>query len=96
MPPVTLDSSAPHPYLPFQPDPAQFILPPKDSQSTSIIEPQSPENVVASPQLQGPKDILVAARLGDLKWVKRYCKQGQADLADNMGEVITLLESIGC
>jgi len=96
MPPVTLDSSAPHPYLPFQPDPKQFIIPPKDDQeSTSVIPPQSPENVVTSPQPQAPKDILVAARLGDLLWVKRYCQQGQSDMADNMGEVIGLLVYTG-
>jgi hypothetical protein len=72
MPPVTLDSLTPHPYLPFQPDRAQFI-----------IQPNEPEVVQPPP----PKDILAAAKSGSLEWVKSYSDLGQTEMADSMGEV---------
>jgi hypothetical protein len=78
MPPVTLDSTSPHPFLPFQPDRSQFIIRPE--------EPETGQLTVSAPS-PGPKDILVAAKLGSLEWVKKYCDAGQADMADGMGEV---------
>lgn len=80
MPPVTLDSLAPHPYLPLQPDSSQFIIPPKQqgTVSTSTLVSKSPLD---------PKDILAAAKSGSLKWIKHYCVAGQTELADGLGEV---------
>jgi hypothetical protein len=79
MPPVSLDSLTPHPYLPLQPDGSQFIIPPKALQSTV---PAS-----ATKSGQEPKDILAAAKSGSLKWIKDYCTAGQTELTDSLGEV---------
>jgi hypothetical protein len=74
MPPVTLDSLEPHPYLPFQPDRRQFIILPEVGEGSAVA---------------GPKDILVAAKSGALAWVKRFVAMGQTELQDSMGEVRT-------
>lgn len=83
MPPVMLDSSAPHPYLPFQPDSAQFIIQPKGSQ------PPVASSRDSTPRI--PKDILVAAKNGHLEWVKRHSAAGQTEMTDTMGEVREIL-----
>jgi hypothetical protein len=75
MPPVTLDSFTPHPYLPLQPDKSQFI-----------IQPKKPDS--SQPKIPVPKDILAAAKGGNLEWVKRYSTAGQAEWKDGMGEVL--------
>ena len=87
MPPVTLDSSTPHPYLPHQPDKSQFIVQPKEPQSRQL-----PVSLAATAQT--PEDILSAAKLGHLEWVKHYATAGQTELLDSMGEVMlsTFLE----
>ena len=79
MPPVTLDSVTPHPYLPLQPDKSQFIIQPKEP----YCLPQS-----VNKTNQEPKNILTAAKGGQLEWVSRYSEAGQTELADSMGEVI--------
>jgi hypothetical protein len=76
--PVTLGSFAPHPYLPFQPHKSQFIILPSQAESV-----QQPPPMSDSP----PKNILAAAKSGDLEWVKRYSEAGQTELVDRMGEV---------
>jgi hypothetical protein len=78
MPPVTLDSTSPHPFLPFQPDRSQFIIHPE--------EPETAQPPVSAPS-PGPKDILAAAKSGSLEWVKKYCDASQTEMADGMGEV---------
>ena len=78
MPPVTLDSLTPHPYLPLQPHRAQFIIPPEQPESV-----QSPLT-----NTKGPKNILIAAKSGALDSVKQYANAGQTEMADNMGEVL--------
>jgi hypothetical protein len=76
--PVTVDSVAPHPLVPFQPDASQVLLQPLDSRAPSVSEqPASPK----------PHNILAAAKRGDLGWVKQYADAGQTELADSMGEV---------
>lgn len=74
MPPVTLDSFTPHPYLPLQPDKSQFI-----------IQPKKPTSI--QPKIPTPKDILSAVKCGSLEWIKRYSSAGQTELKDSMGEV---------
>jgi hypothetical protein len=83
MPPVTLSSFEPHPLLPLQPDPAQFILHPNPQlQATRprAVNPPQP----ARPE---PKDILSSAKSGNLEWVKRYSQAGQTEQVDSLGEV---------
>lgn len=80
MPPVTLDSYAPHPYLPLQPDKSQFIIHPKQPF-------ESAQPLTSDMKSQPPKNILVAAKSGSLEWVKQYSESGQTELADSMGEV---------
>jgi hypothetical protein len=81
MPPVTLDSYDPHPFLPFQPDKSQFILPPSKPSAPP------PSAAISKPT---PKNILAAARTGDLDSVKAFCENGDTEMADNMGEVMRL------
>jgi hypothetical protein len=80
MPPVTLNSLQPHPYLPFQPHKSQFIIQPKPSETVL--------SHTRSSTTQIPKNILAASKAGDLEWVKRYSEAGETDLADSMGEVL--------
>ena len=83
MPPVTLSSFEPHPLLPLQPDRAQFILLPHGQ-----VPASRPTPVVPRPTTQHePKDILSAAKSGNLEWVQRYCLAGQTELVDSLGEV---------
>jgi len=77
MPPVTLDSYDPHPVLPFQPDKSLFIVAP-------VKLPSPPPSV---PLKHPPKNILAAARTGDLDSLKAFCQGGQTEMADSMGEV---------
>ena len=79
--PVTVDALAPHPLIPFQPDASQVLLQPTSSKALGA--PLFTEEH-ASPK---PRNILAAARCGDLEWVRRYAETGQTDMADNMGEV---------
>ena len=86
MPPVTLKSLAPHPYLPFQPSKSQFIIPPQDA--TSHAPPGlSTSDKRGEATFGMPKNILAAAKAGNLEWIKRYSAAGQTEMADNMGEV---------
>ena len=79
MPPVTLDSFTPHPYLPLQPDKSQFIIQPNEQE---YHQPLS-----LATKAQTPKNILSAAKTGHLEWVKHYATAGQTELSDSMGEV---------
>ena len=90
MPPVTLTSLAPHPYLPLEPAKSQFIIPPPalDTQETvQAPTPNSSADPTSSSSSPPPKNILAAAKAGNLEWVKRYSAAGQTEMADNMGEV---------
>jgi len=94
MPPVTLTSPAPHPYLPFQPSKSQFIIAPSPVQETLVGQhtvsqtlpalSKTGDGDMATPK---PKNILAAAKAGNLEWVERYSAAGQTEIADNMGEV---------
>src|SRR5271154_2958480 len=89
MPPVTLTSLAPHPYLPLEPAKSQFIIPPPALDTQETVQAPTP-NSGADPTSSSsppPKNILAAAKAGNLEWVKRYSAAGQTEMADNMGEV---------
>jgi len=83
MPPVTLTSFEPHPFLPLQPDPSQFILQPDGQVPASRTARGAPPSTTQ----RIPKDILAAAKSGNLEWVQRYCLAGQTEMADSLGEV---------
>ena len=83
MPPVTLSSFEPHPLLPLQPDRAQFILQPGGQVPASDPPPATPRRTA----LQEPKDILAAAKSGNLEWVQRFSLAGQTERMDSLGEV---------
>ena len=86
MPPVTLTSLAPHPYLPLQPSKSQFIIPPP-SAATTQAPPRPAADYSGRSSSARPKNILAAAKAGNLEWVERYSAAGQTEMADNMGEV---------
>ena len=86
MPPVTLTSLAPHPYLPLQPSKSQFIIPPP-SAATAQAPPRPAADYSGGSSSSQPKNILAAAKVGNLEWVERYSAAGQTEMADNMGEV---------
>jgi len=83
MPPVTLSSFEPHPLLPLQPDPAEFILQPKGQVQATRPRPVNPRQ----PTRPEPKDILSSAKLGNLESVKRFSQAGQTEQVDSLGEV---------
>jgi hypothetical protein len=88
MPPVTLTSLAPHPYLPLQPARSQFIIPPPALDTQETVQAPTPgSSADATSSSPPPKNILAAAKAGNLEWVKRYSAAGQTEMADNMGEV---------
>jgi hypothetical protein len=87
MPPVTLTSLAPHPYLPFQPTKSQFIIPPPALDTQDTVPAPTPNSSADAASSPPPKNILAAAKAGNLEWVKRYSAAGQTEMADNMDEV---------
>jgi len=89
MPPVTLTSLAPHPYLPFQPHKSQFIITPPALHTKDTVQAPAPGNNSSGEGTSSPppKNILAAAKAGNLEWVQRYSAAGQTEMADNMGEV---------
>ena len=85
MPPVTLTSLTPHPYLPFEPSKSQFIIPPPAQEDT--VRAPAPDSIEGATSTPSPKNILAATKAGNLEWVKRYSAAGQTEMTDNMGEV---------
>jgi hypothetical protein len=58
----------------------------KDSVLSSIAAPSAGVSTEEASRMR-PKDILAAARAGDLESVKRYCAEGQTEVTDSTGEV---------
>lgn len=52
-----------------------------------LLAGESSEDPSVAETVQGPKDILVAAKIGNLEYVQRYVSEGQTEMTDLMGEV---------